>query len=175
MTAASLEVKSAHPRYRKTAWSALLLITASALAMVAIPIWIIQPFRRQTADDVALAYTLERWWPLVTAAALVAGLALVVFLWRGARKWWRKTALVLTILVLALVAWVARQNRFEWMFNPLPNAGYVLASDASFVADDDKVLSVEVSGETAAYPVRQMAYHHIVQDEVGGKPVVVTY
>jgi len=26
-----------------------------------------------------------------------------------------------------------------------------------------------------AWPVRQMAYHHIVEDKVGGVPVVSTY
>ena len=30
-------------------------------------------------------------------------------------------------------------------------------------------------GEAAAYPIRQMAYHHLVHDTVGGVPVVVTY
>jgi uncharacterized protein DUF3179 len=34
---------------------------------------------------------------------------------------------------------------------------------------------VEIAGDAVAWPVRQMAYHHIVQDEVGGVPVVSTY
>ena len=37
------------------------------------------------------------------------------------------------------------------------------------------MLAVERNGEAAAYPVRQVAYHHIVQDVVGGVPVAVTY
>ena len=31
------------------------------------------------------------------------------------------------------------------------------------------------NGEAAAYPIRQLAYHHLVQDIVGGVPIVVTY
>jgi hypothetical protein len=37
------------------------------------------------------------------------------------------------------------------------------------------VLSVKVNGEAVAYPVRLMAYHHVVQDIVGGTPLVATY
>ena len=39
----------------------------------------------------------------------------------------------------------------------------------------DPVLAVTLNGEATAYPVRQVAYHHIVQDVVGGVPVAVTY
>ena len=61
------------------------------------------------------------------------------------------------------------------MFHPLANATYAKISDAGFVADTDIVMAVESNGEAAAYPVRQMAYHHLVQDVVGGTPIVATY
>jgi hypothetical protein len=44
-----------------------------------------------------------------------------------------------------------------------------------FLRDDDMVLGMEANAESAAYPVRQMAYHHLVNDTVGGVPVVATY
>jgi hypothetical protein len=37
------------------------------------------------------------------------------------------------------------------------------------------VIAVEIAGDAVAYPVRQMAYHHLVNDVVGGRPVVSTY
>ena len=61
------------------------------------------------------------------------------------------------------------------MFNPLANSAYAKASETDFVADDDMVLAVEVAGESVAYPVRLMAYHHLVGDTVGGVPIVATY
>jgi hypothetical protein len=61
------------------------------------------------------------------------------------------------------------------MFNPLANATYARTSEAGFVADTDIVMVVENNGEAAAYPIRQMAYHHLVQDVVGGTPIVATY
>jgi Protein of unknown function (DUF3179) len=71
--------------------------------------------------------------------------------------------------------WFARQNHFEWMFNPLAKPLYAKALDAPFTNEDDIVLAVERNGEAVAYPVRFMAYHHLVQDTVGGTPIVATY
>ena len=61
------------------------------------------------------------------------------------------------------------------MFNPLANSAYTKVDQADFVGDDDMVMAVEINGESAAYPVRLMAYHHIVEDRVGGVPIAATY
>ena len=37
------------------------------------------------------------------------------------------------------------------------------------------VLAVDTGADAVAYPVRQLAYHHLVADAVGGTPVVATY
>ena len=81
----------------------------------------------------------------------------------------------LLLAPLLAVTWFARQNHFEWMFNPLPNPGYARIDEAGFVADSDMVMTVEVNGEAVAYPVRQMGYHHVINDVVGGKPITATY
>jgi hypothetical protein len=160
---------------RKAAWAIILLLVAVVLAAAAIPVWIIQPFKSQTARGLEVAYALKSWSPLATAVASTVVLALALFLWRGARRWWRKAALVVTVALTLACAWFARQNHFEWMFNPLPHASFVKAGEASFVASGDQVLAVQINGEAAAYPVRQIAYHHVIQDEVGGTPIVATY
>ena len=61
------------------------------------------------------------------------------------------------------------------MFNPLAHSAYAKADDASFVGAEDMVLAVEHHGDAVAYPVRLMAYHHVVGDTVGGTPIVATY
>ena len=61
------------------------------------------------------------------------------------------------------------------MFHPLAQTTYAKTSEAVFVADTDMVLALENKGEAVAYPVRQMAYHHLVHDVVGGTPIVATY
>ncbi len=159
---------------RKAAWLLLLGVTLLAFAMVAAPVWIIQPFRAQSALGVEVSYLLRRWSPWITPIALALGLFLMVRLWRGSR-WWKKALLAIVLIPLLVSTWFARQNHFEWMFNPLPNAAYAKTSEAAFVADADVVMAVESNGEAAAYPIRQMAYHHLVQDTVGGTPLVATY
>jgi hypothetical protein len=71
--------------------------------------------------------------------------------------------------------WFARQNVFEWKFNPLLQPRFVQADQATFVQPPDLVLAVSVNGESVAYPIRQLAYHHVVNDVVGGMPLAATY
>ena len=44
-----------------------------------------------------------------------------------------------------------------------------------WLEDNDPILSLTVDGETRGYPVGIMTWHEIVNDEVGGTPVAVTY
>jgi thiol:disulfide interchange protein len=160
---------------RKAAWALIFMIALAAFAMVAIPVWIVQPFKSETPQGLELAYMLKRWSPLVTLIAVAVEVALIVWLWRGARRWWRKTALFMALVLTIFAAWFARQNHFEWMFNPISEVAYSQTSEATFVDANDKVLAVEINGEAAAYPILQMAYHHIVNDVVGGVPIAATY
>lgn len=157
-------------------WILLAVIVAATLAVVMTPALIIQPFKSQTARGVALSYALRSWAPLATIVGIALVLGLGIFLLRGRRRLWLKLPAFTLCLALSLIAaWFARQNHFEWMFNPLPNASFVRAGDASFVSSADKVLAVELNGDAAAFPIRQMGYHHVVQDVVGGVPLVATY
>lgn len=167
--------KSASFIKRMIAWLTLLLIIAIALAVVVIPVYVIAPFRAQTERGLEISYALRQWSPIITVAGLIISLMLTIWLWRNSRRWWRKSALVVAIVINLGTVWFARQNHFEWMFNPLPRAEYAKVGEAGFVADSDMVIAVESNGEAAAYPVRQMAYHHLVQDVVGGAPIVATY
>jgi len=160
---------------RKLAWLALVVITGAILAIVLAPVWIIQPFSPQTQRGLEWSYAMRRWSPILTLVGAAAALTLVVWLWRNSRGWWRKVLMVIVFLPVLPATWLARQNHFEWMFNPLPNPAYAKVSEAAFVADSDMVLAIEFNGEAAAYPVRQMAYHHVVQDVVGGTPITATY
>ena len=160
---------------RRLAWTLLIILPLAALAMVAIPVWIVQPFKSETEQGLRLAYTLKRWSPVMTLLSAGVALALVLWLWRASRRWWRKAALILPLIFVFIALWFARQNHFEWMFNPITEVAYSQTSDATYVEDDDKVLAVEINGEPVAYPIRQMAYHHVVNDVVGGVPITATY
>jgi hypothetical protein len=66
-------------------------------------------------------------------------------------------------------------------FHALDFPKMVSAAQAHFLADDEYVLGLTVNGESRAYPTRIMAWHHIVNDQIGkpeagGKAfVTVTY
>lgn len=156
-------------------WLLLLLLVVAALAFVAVPVWLIQPFKPQTERALAVGYEVKRLAPWATAALAAAGLWLVARMWRASRRRWAKVLMTLLLLPVCGAVWAARQNVYEWMFNPLAGAAYAPAAEADFVADGDMVLAVERGGERVAYPVRLMAYHHLVADRVGGVPVVATY
>jgi Protein of unknown function (DUF3179) len=155
-------------------WLLLLLIVVATVTMVAIPVFVIMPFKAQNAAGVEWSYRLRSWSPIATVGATILFLALCAKLWRGAR-WLGRLAMPALLAPLLAVTWFARQNHFEWMFNPLPNADYARFGEAGFVADRDMVMAVEINGEAVAYPVRQMAYHHVINDVVGGKPITATY
>jgi hypothetical protein len=161
---------------RRVLWPLLLIAAAAAVTLVLVPTLTIHPFRPQTARAVELSYALKRAAPAVTAIALASALASAVMLWGGARRWWRRGVIVVLVAVTGLVTWFARQNHFEWMFNALPNAEYVGVPEArEFLVDAEVVMGIDVNGTYRAYPVRQLAYHHLVNDVVGGTPLVATY
>ena len=162
------------PMSRAAKWWLLIALFVAAILVVFTPAFLIQPFRPQTESGVAVSHLLKRVSPLATIVLLAAMLFLLAKLWRGAR-WWSRGLAILAAAVMALAAWFARQNHFEWMFNPLPRPSYARVDAAAFVDDKDLVLAVERKGEAAAYPIRQLAYHHLVHDTVGGIPIVVTY
>lgn len=167
--------ESASRTGRRMVWLLLPGLLGLSIVLVAIPVFLIQPFRPQTQRALEISYLLRRWSPMATVVLLIATFVLVIWQWPRARRWWRKALLVVLLLLSLVPAWFARQNHFEWMFNPLRNSAYVKAKDASFVRDSDMVLAVKINNEAVAYPVRLMAYHHIVSDVVGGTPICATY
>ena len=160
--------------HRKLAWLIVFVLVLAVLAIVLTPVFLIVPFKGQTPRTLQVSFTMRSWSPWLTLAAALLLLVFAVALWRGGR-WWSRIALVVLVLPALGATWLARQNHFEWMFNPLPNPAYAKAEEASFVNNDDRVLAVAIGGEAVAYPIRIMAYHHLVDDTVGGTPIVATY
>lgn len=64
-----------------------------------------------------------------------------------------------------------------------PGRGFIVLDDpevvpgtsATWLDPEEIVLGVVWGGEARAYPVSQMAYHHIANDTLGGLPFLVTY
>ena len=159
----------------KTAWLILTAIMLLAAVIIFTPVWFIKPFSAQTEKQLEISYFLRSWSPILTVVFALAAIGLAVFIWSNSKRRFGKAALIAPLFIIFVFTWFARQNHFEWMFNPLENTRFAQVSETDFVADDDMVLAVKINGDAAAFPVRQMAYHHIAQDVVGGTPITATY
>jgi Protein of unknown function (DUF3179) len=59
---------------------------------------------------------------------------------------------------------------------PIDDPKFVSPKDADkWLIDREPVLVVELPGEARAYPVQILIWHEIVNDELGGRPIAVTY
>jgi len=79
-----------------------------------------------------------------------------------------------TLLVVSFSVVMARLNYFEWMFHPIAGAQFLTQSESK-LDPKEMVLAVSLSGDARAYPISQMAYHHVLNDVVGDVPIAVTY
>ena len=158
---------------QRVLWSVLIGLCVVGFACFAFPLYVIRPFRAQGASELSAALAVKSWGPWV--AVVCAGLSFVVLAWIWQRAGTRTRAVAAGLCVLtSAFAGLARVNVYERMFHPLPAPGFALADKAK-VDPDDMVLTVALSGEARAYPIRTMGYHHIANDWVGGRPIVATY
>jgi len=153
-----------------------LIFVASALAGIGlffVPAFIIRPFTHQTPAGLALAMALRQRAPWGTLAAVVVCLALALVLWGIVRKG-GKIVLAVVMVLVAFSAVMARLNYFEWMFHPVDSAQFETASESK-LDKGEMILAVRFGSDARAYPIREMAYHHVLNDVVGDVPVAVTY
>jgi len=52
---------------------------------------------------------------------------------------------------------------------------FIAPAAADYMKDDDEVVSITMDGETRAYPLRILVWHEVVNDEIAGQPIAVTY
>jgi hypothetical protein len=151
----------------------LFLASLAILIFAAYPMYVIRPFREQrpAALERALWVLLHDKVISLIAASLLTALALL--LWRRA-GWIAKLLLAPAVVLAVLAATSTWINPFEHMFHPLGEPTYLAASKAS-IDSNDMVIAVTLGGESRAYPIREMGYHHVVNDRLYGLPIVVTY
>jgi hypothetical protein len=165
--------KAAQPRSSRWLWALFSICAVSTIAFFFIPAFIIRPFRHQAPRALVLAMALRQRAPIVTLIAALACLFFAFALWRTGSRW-RKTFIGFTLLLVTFSAVMARLNYFEWMFHPIAGAQF-LAQSESKLDPKEMILAVRLGSEARAYPISQMAYHHVLNDVVAGVPIAVTY
>jgi hypothetical protein len=162
-------------RYQSSRWLWILFFVSAltTVVMFFVPAFIIRPFRHQAPRALMLAMSLRQRAPLFTLVSALACFILSYMLWRVLGRW-GKSVLTLAMLVVTFSAVMARLNYFEWIFHPIV-APQFLAQSESKLDSKELIMAVRVAGDARAYPISQMAYHHVLNDVVGGVPIAVTY
>jgi hypothetical protein len=134
----------------------------------------IRPFRHQGAGELSVALWVKQIGPWLSVGCFVLALVVVVWSWGRMRGWVSRSAMIVALVLAAGGVYLARLNVYELMFHPLGPPQFQSAKEAH-VDKDDMVIAVRLNGAARAYPIREMAYHHVVNDTVGGEPIVSTY
>ena len=142
-----------------------------AIGMAIFPLWIIQPFRHQSDTPLRIALFALRYGPRVVMVAFAGIAVLSALFWRRSRQ---SFFFVPCLLFAGLAGLLAKTNVYEKMFHPDVAPVFETAAKAN-LAGTDMVMTVTLNGQTHGYPVRAIAYHHVINDTLGGTPIVATY
>jgi len=124
----------------------------------------------QQMNSIDLAYFLYKWrW-------IFRGLfAAMIFLGLFKTQWKRKWLLFFPIAIVAVIIYMANFKMAADAMFKQPNQLLLVNAASNKVDSNRLVLGVSINGESKAYPIRFLGYHHHIQDTVGGKPIMVTY
>jgi riboflavin transporter FmnP len=154
-------------------WLIFWLSAIVAIGFFFVPAFIIRPFTHQSVSGLRLAMSLRQTAPLATLIAALVCIALALLLWKSDNL--RRKIVLCSIVGLVLFSAVmSRLNYFEWMFHPVDSPQFE-AEAASKLPGKEMILAVQDGADARAYPIREMAYHHILNDVVQGVPIAVTY
>jgi len=158
---------------RSFLWFLFAVSAVAGIGLFFVPAFIIWPFHHQTPPALTLAMSLRQRAPWATLCALLVCFMLASLLWRAANPS-RKIVIASVMVVVAFAAVMSRLNYFEWMFHPIDAAAFESAS-ASKLNPEEMILAVRAGSDARAYPISEMAYHHVLNDVVAGVPIAVTY
>jgi hypothetical protein len=124
----------------------------------------------QRMNSIGLAYFLYKWrWIFRGLFALL----ILIGLLKG--NWKRKWVPVIPLLLLGAVIYMANFKMAADAMFKQPRQ-LVLTEAANNKVDPQRlILGVTINGESKAYPIQFLGYHHHIQDIVGGKNILVTY
>lgn len=149
------------------------LFVVVCVGLFFIPAFVIRPFSYQSPKALTWAMGIRQYAPMLTLVFLLPAVWLCISLWRHASKA-KRVLLGSGLLLASLCTVMARIDYFEWMFHPLPSPGFSTVAQTK-LDPKQMVMAVRFGNEARAYPIRAMAYHHVLNDVVAGVPLVVTY
>ncbi|MEP7220777.1 MAG: DUF3179 domain-containing (seleno)protein [Bacteroidota bacterium] len=159
------------PYYRYMFIPGLLLLMIPGMLKT----YLLMPFPgSQDLESIRMVYYLLPWvMPLHIVGFLLVILPILNSIING--KIWKKIGMLLLCLVCGAILWFTEVKFTAGnIFREPATVAFVKAS-ASGLPPETLVMGVEHGGVAKAYPIDYLAYHHKVQDTIGGLPVLVTY
>lgn len=156
---------------------ALLLLGSLGVTTLpsALASYLIMPFPgSQTLDAGAVAYALYQVrWPsrAVGGALLILGAVSVL---RRSRSRWAVLGVTAAAVLAGGVLFLSHRWSGAGLFAQPLEIRYARGTSEA-LPPETLILGVVREGGARAYPVRLLAYHHLVQDELGGEPLLPTY
>jgi len=162
---------------RRVKAMSLVLVIGSfliAFACVAYPMYVIRPFRYQGPRELAAALSILQVRPIVEVICCLLSLGALILYGKAQPGRTGRWVVVLGVILTGASALGSRVNIDEWLFRPIEHPVFVTVAQVRLAADE-MVIAVDLDGSARAYPIRSMAYHHVVNDTVGREPIVATY
>ena len=129
----------------------------------------------QYAETIDIAYTLHRayWFVMIPLLGLAVYGYIRLYLDNAAML--RKVVLTIPFLIIGIIMYMAdRVMSADAMFLQPTTIEHVSVQDIG-LDSSMIVIGTEINGESKAYPLNVVGYHHQIRDSIGGVPVMITY
>jgi Protein of unknown function (DUF3179) len=138
-------------------------------------VYFIMPFPgSQQSNSIDWAYLIEKykWLLRIIGLLLIAGPVYRVF---SGKKIGQKILLSVVVLLYVIIFFFFN-FRFEAdkMFYQ-PSIKNFSGVNGNVIDSNKLIIGIEINGESRAYPIQLIGYHHQVKDTVGNTPVMITY
>jgi hypothetical protein len=145
-----------------------------SVACLVYPFYVIRPFRYQGARELAVALRLMQFRGVLTVVAAILAVTAAARYWMDRPRIWKRIVAIVAAAVACIAAVLCRVNVYELMFHPNSRPHFSSAGTVK-LDGDEKVIAVRMRSSSRAYPIRDLAYHHVINDVVDGVPIVATY
>ena len=124
----------------------------------------------QRMNSIELAYFFYKWrwlFRIIFLLIIISGLL--------KSNWKRKWVPIIPLLLLAAIAYVANFKMAADAMFKQPKQLLLTSADKNKVDSNRLVIGITINGESKAYPIQFLGYHHHLQDIVGNKSIMITY
>jgi hypothetical protein len=138
-------------------------------------VYFIMPFPgSQQSNTVDFAYFLHKNIIYIR----ILGFVMILFAMYKSFKYWKRWQKAVFFFFILLYGGVAYLVNFKFLADKMflqPQNKVFTSPLYDRLGTQRLVIGVTINGESKAYPIEIIGYHHQVQDSVGGEPVMVTY